>query len=624
MIKKRGQISIFLVIALILLIAGSVYFYYQSTGEDRKLLKDPKAQEVKNYIEACIQQTALEGMKILGINGGYIYFPDQIKKDPRTYLHLGPIDNVKNPYWWFDGKEAIPTEDFMEQQIARYIKEHLDSCIDSVAASQHYAIKKDNNPGVEVVLQEDDVAVKIFYPIEISYADNSKVNLQRFQYDVPVKLKKIYELAKDIMNAENRDSFLEFKTIDLITLDEEIPTTDIVATCEKKEWYLPSIQEKLKRLLATNIPYINIQNTEFADSIYVPNPYGEDNYKSSYFNSHYQWLISEKKYDNLRVGFEYNQNWPLQLYARPSDGKRLVSNSQTGGDILKFLCLHIWHFTYDVVYPVRVSIIDSHGSEPFAFSFAFKVSVDHNQPRRELFPFTIQQDQGIEENAVEFCKDRQSEIFIYTWENSSDEHFIDDVNLTYTCGIYSCPIGKTEWLSYGAAAGLSSQFPFCNNGFIRAKRQGYQDVTQFFSTEYPGTYNIHMRPVKEFLDYDVIKHDFDNPAKEKKLDENEKVSIFIKSAQENFESNGVVPHTGTLPLKLFNDQHQYELSLYITDGESLTGGYQTTWNVNKAIVDNAKKITFHVLEKKGSEEDQLLFITGLAAYSQQIPQPQFT
>ena len=622
--KKRGQAAIFMVIAIIILLLGAFFFYTQKASLKKTELISSETAPVKNFIETCISNVARQGITILGLNGGYITFPEEIENNPNNYLQLGPVSSIKTPYWWHEGIESIPPENFIVKQIEDYIASNLDTCIeDFVAFSQQFDVKKVGELKVNIVLNENDVTVDVNYPMElINKLNQTTIKLENFKEKVPMRLKKIYETAKDIMEAENRAFFLEFKTIDLITLDENIPTTDIEASCNERVWLLGDIEKKLKALLRANLPYIYIVGSDFNENAFVPNPFGENTYKDSYFNSHYKWQISDKKYDNLKISFAYDEKWPMNIYARPSKDGLLKSNAQKGQNLLNFVCLHIWHFTYDVVYPVMATITDNAaGSEPYQFNLAFKVSIDHNNPKRESFAFTLfEEPDPADEQA--YCNDLVNEITVYTYTNTTDQADLAHVNLTFACGIFTCNIGETEWLSFGAAAGLTRTFPYCVSGILRGKKESFEDAQMFIQTETPGAFSLYLKPVKEFPNYEVVKHDFDNPSIEKSLEQDEKVSIAIKSAKGNFESFGLFPDNINLPIKLFNDNHEYDLTIYLSDNDGLIGGYKLKWNVNADEVGSAKKIKFHVIEKKGDEDERFLFISGLDSYSEKVPQPE--
>lgn len=619
MSKKRGQATIFMIVALMILLVGAFFFFANRAALDEPDFINPEILPIKNFVDSCISNTAREAIILLGLNGGYIKIPEQIENDPRSYLQLGP--GAKSPYWWHEGIETIPSESFMASEIEDYVAANFDSCINNFGDfSGQFGIRPRGGISVDAALNENDVMIKINYPVDVVNSLNTTIiRLENFEQTVPIRLKKAYEAAKDIYEAEKRSFFLEFRTTDLLSMDESIPTTGIDVACGEKVWQVGKIEQKLKRLLTSNLPYINVVGSEFNEEIYVPNPFGDDNYRSSYYNSHYKWTISDKSYEGMSMSFAYDEKWPMTFHARPSNNGIMRSNAQAAPEILNFLCLHIWHFTYDVIYPLRITVTDSMpGSEPYQFTFPMKVSVDHNQPRRENFAITLLEhpDLGSQE---EYCNDVVNEMTIYTSTNTTDQYDVANVNLTFTCGVFDCSIGQTEWQSFGAAAALIKPFPYCTNGILRGTKEGFEQSQMFIRTEIPSTYTLYMTPVKEFWNYEIIKHDFDTK-EESKLAENEHAQITIK-AKDGFESFGLYPSQGQ-PIKLLDDSREYEITIYLADEENVIGGYQGTWKVSKGQLESASKVIFHVLEKKGNEDESFLFISGLKSYSARIPGPE--
>ncbi len=624
--NNKAQVTIFFIIALSILISGAIYFYYQKIILKEIEIIHPELAPIQNFVENCIDQTATQALIILGLNGGYIDFPLSIETNPRSYLQSGPISQIKNPYWWHDGISTIPTEEFMVQQLEDYINSNLGTCISNFEAfTTQFEVEELGPINSQVILTEDSVAVDVNYPLDVFKKENrTRISFEKFTKTVPIRLKRAYEFAKKIMEAENRDSFLERKTIDLIVLDSEIPTTDIEATCEKRIWNLNDVENKLKQLLRINLPYIRILGSSYAGNTFVSNPFGEDTYQDSYFQNHYIWEVADEKFPDFNTAFTFNENWPLQLQARPRDGNLLKSNTQKGFDLLNFFCLHIWHFTYDVLYPVKVAVTDTNNAyRSYTFSFAFKVSIDHNQPNRQKLATTIFETVERPESE-EFCNDVTNEIIIYTVSNTTEAQIdITDVDLTLTCGAYTCNLGKTDWLSFGAAAGLTKETPYCVIAVLRGKKEGFLNGQTFIQTDRPRTYTLYMKPIKEFNNYQIVKHPLGNPSVQSSLAENEKVSIQIKAIDRNFETFGVYPTEGSFPITLLKEETTYDVTIYLTDNNKILGGYQQEWTVNPDDLQNANEIIFHILEQGAvSDDERALFIAGLESYSQQIPKPE--
>ncbi|MBI3034933.1 hypothetical protein HYY71_01290 [Candidatus Woesearchaeota archaeon] len=628
--SPKSQAAIFIIMAVMIIIGGVLYFFYQEQALDKEVeIIQPEIAPVKLYVEDCIKSVSIDGLERIGLSGGYISIPEETGNDPRAYLSSFQASGFKMPYWWHDGIEAVPTEEFIRRQMESHITSELKNCINKFEPfANRFEINELGEPVADVQFNDNDVAVSLKYSLEIiSRNGNAKQLVQNFGYIIPIRLKKAYELAKLIMESENKNYFLEKKTIDLISLDTEIPTTDVEASCNSKVWQLSSIREKLMTLLRVNLPYIRIKGTDYNPNLYVPNPSGKSIYSQTYFQQHYVWEIdsnADKKFNNMKVAFSYD-NWPIKMFARPSENGILRSNSQKGTDMLSFFCLHIWHFTYDISYPVTVSVIDKETdkNKAYQFNFAFKVSVDHNQPSRINTGTTLFETEA-DLSSDDYCNDVRNEITIFTVNNATGED-IRDVNLTFVCGRFYCSMGQSNWLSFGASAGITKRLPYCVNGIIKGAKQGYAESKSFIQTDVDGrSYVLPLSPVKEFTNYRVVKHLLSDPGVARELAPNERASILLKGKSASFESFAAYPKEAGFPLTIPDGKDAiYEVVLYVADDENIIGGYSGDWSVGKDSLKGADEIIFHVVEHGAiSDDEKFLFVSGLSSYSKIVPSPE--
>ncbi len=626
--NSKSQASIFIIISLIIILLGVLYFFYQRQAVEKEIgVLHPAIAPIKLYVDNCIKSAAEDGLERIGLSGGYISIPESINNNQRAYLSAYAA-GFKMPYWWYDGIDAIPEEEFIRQQLASHIKAEIRNCIDDFEPfNAKFEINQLKEPFVDIQFNDNDVSIKLTYPLEIISNDGTLHQLiQNFNYAVPIRFKKIYELAKLVMERENKEYFLEKRTIDLYSMSTGIPTTDVEATCKTKVWQLSGIKEELKNLLRVNLPYIRIKGTDYNENLYVPNPSGANIYAETYFQKHYVWEIDKdnKKYRNMKVSFAY-EDWPLEIYARPSQNGILRSNSQTGTDILAFFCLHIWHFTYDINYPVLVTIFDGEtdSNRAYQFSFAFKANINHNQPERQSTG-SVLFETFADVPSDEYCSALQNEVTIFTVDNSTGDD-IKDVNLTFACGRFYCDMGKSEWLSFGAAAGLTRRFPYCVYGVIKGAKNGYDEAKSFIQTDVDGSsYVLMLNPVRELQNYKVVKHQLANPSIYQELGGNERASILVKGKDTAYESFAVYPKEEDFALRLPDGKDAaYDVNVYLIDEENIVGGYIGEWRISKEALNGANEAVFHVIEQGAATDDErFLFISGLNSYSKNVPAPE--
>ena len=627
---KKAQVALFLIIAFIIIVLGMTYFFYQNQlGGKKPEIVQPELVPLKTYVETCLKQITDDGLQTIGLTGGYIDIPRSIEGNPKSYLAAYPSSHFKIPYWWYSGIEAVPTEDFIKDELKTQIKRDFDGCINNfVSFESKFIVSKPKEPVVDVRFNDGDTTVSIQYPIQIAgKRSDFKSNLENFEYVAPIRFKKAYELAKTIMERENKDYFLEQKTIDLYSMDTQVPTTDVELTCRTRIWQLNNINKELKNLLRFNLPYVRIQGTDYNPNLYVPMPDGKQIYSQSYYNYHYIWKIDktpEDKYKNMKVSFNYD-NWPIEMQARPSQNGVLKSNSDKGTDLLKFFCLKVWHFTYDVDFPVLATIFDAKTdkNQAYQFNFPFRIHIDHNQPER-LNRGTASFDTVNDLSDEEYCSNAQNDVTIFTVSNATGDD-LNNVNLTFTCGRYSCDMGQSSYISLGAAAGVIKKLPSCANGIIRGVKDGYSESQSFIQTEASAnSYVLLLNPLKEISNYKVVKHQLSNPNVVEELSQTEQASIYIKSNETGYDSFVFYPKEGDFPLKLPSGKDvNYDVAIYLVDGDNLIGGYSGTWKVSKDNLNNAQEAVFHVIyQGTATEDERALFISGLDSYSKNIPGPE--
>ncbi|HLC65593.1 MAG TPA: hypothetical protein VJI46_05735 [Candidatus Nanoarchaeia archaeon] len=619
--KKRGQVTLFIIVGIVMLFSIGLFIFFRSEiTKPRIPVAEIELTPVESFVTACIDSLAFDAIERIGDQSGYVVIPESVRSNHNSYLQIFGFGDAIVPYWWYKGVSAIPSLDYIKNEISAYVENNLKVCLgDFGPLRKNFKIEEKGRVEAVASINENDVSVSVRYPLKvISLINESSQEVEDFNVVMPVRLKKVYELARDIIDAENADKFLERKTIDLMVLDQSIPDTDIEITCDKREWYLPQIQERLKKLIATNFQYIKIKNAEFNDQTYLESP-SSTTYNDSYFGYHYVWNVSEKVYPGMHASISYLENWPLYIYARPSRNGVLRSNSQNGFDLLEGLCLHIWHFTYDVVYPVVVEIYDEEGRghREFRFRYATDVSVQSNTPVRENFASSILEfaDRTTED---EYCSSPRNEVTVYTQDVVTQEP-VPNVNLTFVCGGFSCNMNKSEILGFGAAAGISKRFPYCVSGFIKGYATGYAFAQKNIQSSLKDkAYYLDLTPIKE-LDVEIVKF---VEGKEVQLS-NERA--FISISRDNFEENIAYPILTDDKLTLLGkSDYAYNITIYVMGEESVIGGYQGSLTIRWDSIKDAKKIKFFVAVPDAKDDDERFkFIAKLKEHSRDVPEPRF-
>ncbi|MBT4650895.1 hypothetical protein HOC13_00025 [Candidatus Woesearchaeota archaeon] len=223
MVSKRGQLTIFIIIGiLILVVLGSGIYIYslKSVPEQEGIAIDIEGTKiaVKEYAQKCITDGLREGVYKVGMQGGYYAVP------PVSEDYFGA--NI--PYYFYEGKVLFPPLSEFEEQLNILIKVELKSCLDELknfyeldGVLIEYKINLVNSK-----ISEKTITTNVYAPIkigqmsaqgdgfeitnqEILTAQNTLAELTNFLVVSPIEYKKMWEWSKNIveLQTENPASF---------------------------------------------------------------------------------------------------------------------------------------------------------------------------------------------------------------------------------------------------------------------------------------------------------------------------------------------------------------------------------------------------------------------------------
>ena len=202
--NKRGQITIFILLGLILLIGFSLVIYLKSGEvkefETRKISGLPLSlAPVKNYIDLCIEEVAVPGIYLLANKGGYIY----------DYEKILLTEEVQPAYHLEYEKEVAPTKEFMENELSKFISDSLKLCLNNLNDFNYYDLEYGNTE-VKTKIEQNNVLVEINYPITIIHG-NSKITVSDFKKEISIRLGHILDVKNDILNHIKGNDFVDLE-----------------------------------------------------------------------------------------------------------------------------------------------------------------------------------------------------------------------------------------------------------------------------------------------------------------------------------------------------------------------------------------------------------------------------
>lgn len=445
---KKGQITIFVIIAIVI-VAGLV-IYLAIRDKTKIEILDPEFAPVYNYYSSCIEDAARAASDLAGSQGGKIYLSRY-----EAGSEYAPFSSQLNflgfniPYWYYVAgngiiREQIPSKQDIEKDIAKYVEEKISECDFESFYRQGFAIEfSDKN--VNANIEESKIKVSVIQDIAISKESQSS-RKTKHEVEIESKLGKFYALAKEIYHKEKNEAFLEEYAVDVLRL--YAPVDGVEISCSPKIWKTTEVIDDLKAGLENNIAKLKLKGSY----------YSLNNKKNEYF-------VIDKE-TNEQVNFIFNSKWPSKFEVIGADEELMIANpigNQAGLGAMGF-CYAPYHFVYDLSFPVMIQILD--GNEIFQFPIA--VIIDNNVPREAIFS------EISEEESVDLCSFKSQDIEVNVYDINLRN--IDNAQINYECFDKSCSLGQTD---NGKFAGKA---PACINGLLHIKAESFAEKKQLFSS----------------------------------------------------------------------------------------------------------------------------------------------
>lgn len=418
---SKGQVTIFIIVGILLLFAfaGIMYFTKTFTKETVTVEGEPVIEDVpqafkpiSSYTESCLNQIGKRGLLILGEQGGYVY-PDLVGEysasDPTNADGID-LEPLKSPYWHYNVKPNEVNEiSFaslkpklyvkddpvmsVEAQLSRFVEEKLDGCLDGYSPflNQGFEIEilgGEDTKKVTATVGENTVNFLLEMRIKAKKGA-AESEMGQFYIKVPLRLKHYYEVASQVAGMETNHSFLELQALDLIAAysaveQDKLPPTEAVIfdLIPTVYWTEADVKEKFKGLLVSSVPLLRYLGSDnFYRYEYQPTSGAVVDLSQLHQKNYDNMIVPLDFGEKVKVNFDYF-GWPVYFDLNDKGGKVEPSSYYVDPDFFKLpFNSHHYYTTYDVSYPVLITISDSAalGGESYNFVFALEANIRNNE-----------------------------------------------------------------------------------------------------------------------------------------------------------------------------------------------------------------------------------------------------
>ena len=510
--KSKGQVTVFIIIAIIIVALFAGYFIFRDKISFSKV--PASMQPIYTTFLSCLEEDALIGADILMSQAGYIEMPEF--ESGSAYMPFSSqLSFLGNPipYWYYVSgsnieKEQVPSKEDMEKELEGLIEREISECAFDIYYNQGFEIYLDE-PRATVKIQDKQIEIKLDMDLTMNKEEET-VLVKEHKVVASSRLGKLYDSALKVYEEEQDELFLEEYAIDNLRL--YAPVDGVELSCSPKIWNAEEIFDDLYEAIEINTMALKSEGSS-KDYFVVDLPVDED------------------------VRFIASQNWPHNFEVNPSEGVFMIANpvgNQAGLGVLGF-CYVSYHYVYNVKYPVLVQVYE----DDEIFQFPMAVIIQGNNPREPLEGTAVNyEDTG-------FCENKNT----LTEVNTYDSNLVPiQSEISYECFGSTCSIGETSLNGV-----LETEFPQCVNGYIIAKAEGFENTKYLYS-------------VIEFGDVHIVLDRIYDRNIDLKLDgvsySGEAIINFIS---EDLSKTVIYPDQKTVELS----EGDYDVSVYIYEDSSL-------------------------------------------------------
>jgi hypothetical protein len=512
--NRKGQVTIFIIIAIVIVAVVAGYFVFR---DDLVQEKVPSVFEpIYNDFISCVESKVEVGIGVLESQGGHLYLTDY-ESPSNQYPFSSQLNFLGNniPYWYYVSgnglaREQVPSRGEMETELGIFIKEQIKNCnYDNYYEQGFVVIQGDGD--IDVEIKENKVLLDLDLPFSIEKENSFFSNKHSIQFDS--RFGELYDSALELYEKEQTELFLEEYAIDNLRL--YAPVDGVELTCSPKIWNADVVFDELEEAIEVN-------------TLALKNSGGNKDYFDIGFGR------------NVQVNFMTSKNWGNSFEVFPGESNFLIANpvgNQEGLGALGF-CYVPYHFVYNLRYPVLAQVYNDDNPDE-VFQFPLAIVIESNNPRKPL------DGEAVNIESFEICNNKNTLTNVNVYDSSNQRV---DADIYYECFGEKCYMGETT------SGNLEAEFPQCVNGRVIARADGFEITSSVFSVvQEGGSVTMFMDRVYELnVDLNLDDKNYDGEA-------------IINFISDKSSKTIVYPEQKQVELS----EGDYEISVYIYENSDL-------------------------------------------------------
>ena|SRR3989344_4915679 len=217
MTPKRGQITVFIIIGIAILVVVGALFYFRGRGAAPSISEEVTidTSSLNAFVSSCAKQTAQDAVVYTGLRGGV---------EPALDDNFAYIDYPVH-YYFVEGEDKRPSEELIKASLNYYMENNLHKCTTDFDAFKKQGFNiEEGIVRSNVTIAEEEVIFDLDYPVT-AVKGGSRETEERFSANVNVNLPKMTRIIDEYIEAQ-KEKPDQHRILDLLRILDE---NDVIA-----------------------------------------------------------------------------------------------------------------------------------------------------------------------------------------------------------------------------------------------------------------------------------------------------------------------------------------------------------------------------------------------------------
>ena len=464
--NKKGQITIFVIIGLVMLvlIGAGIYYYNQQAIEEipEEIItrdRSPELLQVRSQIEYCLELLGEEALRQVGLNAGHLELPANMITD-HFEAHANNAldffgDTIPYAYHISSRPDCIVCRDeinlplledtpfSVQSNVQRYIEQNIEQCARLDQFRNVILVEPLAEPKVQINFDDLDTKITLEWPLNfLDYSTTENTTERHYDAVLDIKFRKIYDVVEEILELIMFDNVLELYTRRIITylaFGGEIPPMEFEYefTFMPQIWQRSQVLEKLFFEISENMHVHQVLGSRDFDVLYEAPPALQN-----FYDAHLYEISGNSHLENIRIRFNYLTWWPS--YLNILGGGEVIMPESDPISALGFINIPrlVYDFDYDIAAPVLIEFEDNTafgGDKPFLFRLPVELNLKQSMPYEPVYEEEISSTGLSLSNPDQLINDIKVRVV-----DGYTNQLLEGIPISFTCLDRTFSIGVTQ------------------------------------------------------------------------------------------------------------------------------------------------------------------------------------